>query len=66
VLERVRLDRAGSTTGAFVHHFASKADPGRALVDRWAQADADHLERTMARAEQLAAEPIERLLIFMC
>lgn len=58
------LAQAGSTKGAFFHHFASKADLGRALVDRWAQAATDHLERTMARAEQLAADPLERLLTF--
>jgi AcrR family transcriptional regulator len=58
------LDQTGSTKGTFLHHFASKADLGRALVDRWAQADTDHLERTMAHAEGLAADPLERLLTF--
>ncbi len=58
------LSQAGSTKGAFFHHFSSKADLGRALVDRWAEADRDHLERTMARAEALADDPLQRLLVF--
>jgi TetR/AcrR family transcriptional repressor of nem operon len=58
------LTQAGSTKGAFFHHFASKGDLGRALVERWAQADGDHLERTMARAEALADDPLQRLLVF--
>ena len=58
------LVQAGSSKGAFFHHFASKADLGRALVGRWAEADAAHLEGTMARAERLAEDPLERLLAF--
>ena len=45
------LSQAGSTKGAFFHHFSSKAALGRALVDRWAEGERDHLDRTMARAE---------------
>ena len=59
------LAQAGSTKGAFFHHFASKADLGRALVDRWATTDAQHLEFTMARAERLADDPLGRLLAFV-
>lgn len=58
------LNEAASTKGAFFHHFSSKADLGRALVDRWAEADRDHLDRTMARAEALADDPLQRLLVF--
>ena len=58
------LSAAGSTKGAFFHHFSSKGELGRALVERWAHADADHLERTMARAEALAGDPLQRLLVF--
>ena len=31
--------RAGITKGAFFHHFPSKAELGRALIERFAQAD---------------------------
>lgn len=58
------LSQAASTKGAFFHHFSSKADLGRALVERWAEGDRDHLERTMARAEALADDPLQRLLVF--
>lgn len=58
------LAGAGSTKGAFFHHFPSKADLGRALVERWAGWDADHLERTMGRAQTLASDPLERLMVF--
>lgn len=58
------LWEAGSTRGAFFHHFSSKAELGRALVERWAAGDADHLERNMARAEMLATDPLERLMVF--
>lgn len=58
------LSEAGSTKGAFFHHFSSKAELGRALVERWAEWDADHLERTMERTEMLASDPLQRLMVF--
>lgn len=59
------LSAAGATKGAFFHHFPSKDALGRALVDRYAQADADLLETTMARAEAASADPVERVFLFV-
>jgi TetR/AcrR family transcriptional repressor of nem operon len=59
------LAEAGATKGAFFHHFPSKDDLGRALLDRYARADAEHLERTMERVERLSGDPLQRLLLFV-
>ncbi len=57
--------RAGITKGAFFHHFASKGDLARALVDRYAILDREHLEETLARAEKLATDPLQQVLILI-
>lgn len=59
------IEGAGVTKGAFFHHFPSKGDLARALVERYAAADADHLEGHMARAERLARDPLQQLLVFV-
>lgn len=59
------IARAGVTKGAFFHHFASKAELGRALVERYAALDAAHLESAMARAERLATDPLQQMLLFV-
>lgn len=59
------LDRAGLTKGAFFYHFKSKADLGRAFVERYAERDIAHLEATMGRAEKLATDPLQQLLVFV-
>lgn len=59
------ISRAGVTKGAFFHHFPAKADLARALVERYAELDAQHLEQTMARAERLSRDPLQQLLIFV-
>ena len=59
------LDRAGLTKGAFFYHFKSKADLGRAFVERYAERDIAHLEGTMERAEKLASDPLQQLLVFV-
>lgn len=56
---------AGVTKGAFFHHFDSKLALGRELVRRYADADIDHLETFMARAERLARDPFEQTLVFL-
>jgi TetR/AcrR family transcriptional regulator, transcriptional repressor for nem operon len=56
---------AGVTKGAFFHHFASKAELGYALVERYAGRDAEHLESTLARAERLSRDPLQQVLIFV-
>ncbi len=57
--------RAGITKGAFFHHFPSKADLGRALAHRYAEQDEAHLRENMARAEKLASDPLQQLLVFV-
>lgn len=59
------VTRAGITKGAFFHHFGSKADLARALVDRYALAVRQHLEHNLARARKLAADPLQQLLILI-
>jgi TetR/AcrR family transcriptional repressor of nem operon len=63
-IEQVVQD-AGVTKGAFFHHFASKADLGRAILDRYAAEDLETLERTWSRAESLARDPLGQLLLFV-
>ena len=59
------LDAAGSSKGAFFHHFATKADLGQALVERYAAADAETLERLMAVAEAASDDPAEQIVAFV-
>lgn len=59
------LAAAGASKGAFFHHFASKADLGMALVERYAEADGALLERLMGAAEARTADPAEQLIAFV-
>lgn len=59
------IQGAGVTKGAFFHHFASKGELARTLLERYAAADAEHLEGTMAKAERLTADPLQQLLLFV-
>ncbi len=63
-VEQVVQD-AGVTKGAFFHHFASKADLGRAILERYAAEDLETLDRTWAQAEGLARDPLQQLLVFV-
>lgn len=56
---------AGVTKGAFFHHFPTKTDLAHALVARYAAADAAHLEEFMTRAEHLARDPLQQMLVFV-
>lgn len=56
---------AGITKGAFFYHFKSKAALAQALVARYAELDAAHLERNLARAETLSRDPLQQVLIFV-
>ena len=57
--------QAGITKGAFFHHFPSKAELGRALARRYAELDEAHLRENLARAEKLASDPLQQLLVFV-
>jgi TetR/AcrR family transcriptional repressor of nem operon len=59
------LAAAGSSKGAFFHHFPSKAELGQALVARYADMDAATLERLMERAETLTDDPAAQLVAFL-
>lgn len=59
------VTRAGITKGAFFHHFGSKADLARSLVDRYALMDKAHLEAQMERAARLATDPLQQMLVLI-
>jgi TetR/AcrR family transcriptional regulator, transcriptional repressor for nem operon len=59
------LAQAPATKGAFFHHFPSKNDLGRALLERYAAADERLLDEFMAVAEAESDDPAEQLLAFV-
>ncbi len=59
------LQQAEITKGAFFYHFKSKADLARALVQRYAEQDAAHLEEQLTRAEKLSRDPLQQILVFL-
>lgn len=59
------LEAAGTTKGAFFHHFPTKASLGRALVERYAAEDVALLDELMREAEAASADPVEQLLVFL-
>ena len=59
------VTRAGITKGAFFHHFGSKSDLARALVERYALLDKEHLEQQMERARKLASDPLQQVLVLI-
>ena len=56
---------AGSSKGAFFHHFASKGDLARALVARYAAADVAHLEDGLRVARERSDDPAEQVVAFL-
>jgi TetR/AcrR family transcriptional regulator, transcriptional repressor for nem operon len=59
------LARAPATKGAFFHHFPSKNELGRALLERYAAADEQMLDEVMAAAEAETDDPAEQLVAFV-
>ena len=59
------LAEASVTKGAFFHHFPSKLELGRALLERYAAADEQLLEEFMAAAEAQADDPAEQVVAFV-
>jgi TetR/AcrR family transcriptional regulator, transcriptional repressor for nem operon len=59
------LAQAPATKGAFFHHFPTKNDLGRALLERYAAADERMLDDFMAAAEAESDDPAEQLVAFV-
>jgi TetR/AcrR family transcriptional regulator, transcriptional repressor for nem operon len=59
------LARTGLTKGAFFHHFESKHELARALIERYAVLDREGLARGVERAERLSRDPLQQLLILV-
>lgn len=59
------IEEAGVSKGAFFHYFSSKDELGHILVKRYAEADTEHLESTLSKAEGLSDDPLQQLLIFV-
>jgi TetR/AcrR family transcriptional repressor of nem operon len=59
------IDGAGITKGTFFYHFKTKHDLAAALIERYAGEDQHHFDDFMQKAEQLARDPLQQLLIFI-
>lgn len=59
------LSKTGLTKGAFFHHFKSKADLARALVERYARNDFELFDRLSAEAERESDDPFEQTVRFL-
>ncbi len=55
---------AGTSKGAFFHHFGSKLDLAGALVERYAASDISHLQQAL-QVTAAVTEPIARLDAFL-
>lgn len=55
---------SGTSKGAFFHHFSSKTDLARSLVDRYVTADVAHLDAAMADVAALP-DPVDRVIEFV-
>ncbi len=58
------IRQAGTSKGAFFHHFDSKLDLGRALTERYVAADIDQLHWAMEQTADIA-DPAERAVAFV-
>jgi TetR/AcrR family transcriptional repressor of nem operon len=59
------LAATGLTKGAFFHHFKSKADLARAVVERYAESDFALFERWSAEADASSEDPYTRVVHFL-
>lgn len=59
------VTRAGITKGAFFHHFASKAELARALIERFARLDREYFASQLERARRLSGDPLQQLLLLI-
>jgi TetR/AcrR family transcriptional repressor of nem operon len=59
------IDAAGVTRGTFFYHFKTKHALAASLIERYADEDRRHFDDAMAKAEQLARDPLQQLLLFV-
>lgn len=59
------IEGAGVTKGTFFYHFKTKHDLAAAMIERYADQDEHHFADAMQKAEQLARDPLQQLLIFV-
>jgi TetR/AcrR family transcriptional repressor of nem operon len=59
------IKATGVTKGAFFHHFRSKADLAHKLVERFAEQDFAMFEEWNRRADSLAEDPYQALVLFL-
>ena len=59
------IEGAGVTRGTFFYHFKTKHDLAASLIERYARDDRRHFDDAMSKAEQLARDPLQQLLLFV-
>jgi TetR/AcrR family transcriptional regulator, transcriptional repressor for nem operon len=59
------LAESETSKGAFFHHFPTKNDLARALVERYAESDVAFLDEFMARAEAATDDPALQVIEFI-
>lgn len=59
------LGATGLTKGAFFHHFKGKAELARAVAEHYAESDFRLIGEMSARADRLADDPFDRVLVFL-
>ena len=59
------LAESETSKGAFFHHFPTKNDLARALVERYAESDVSFLEEFMAKAEAANDDPALQVVEFI-
>jgi TetR/AcrR family transcriptional repressor of nem operon len=59
------IARADTSKGAFFHHFRSKNDLARAIVERYAEADVAFLDEFMEQAEAASDDPARQVIAFL-
>jgi TetR/AcrR family transcriptional repressor of nem operon len=56
---------SGTSKGAFFHHFASKIDLARSLVERYAAADVAHLHQAIETVTAATDDPARQVVEFV-